>query len=183
LFVQVLQDEIDTHREPMRRVDLTGTYLKYLGSRADICELGHHLMTVRLRWKRLVQHAAEIKRQLWTAYHETKRVNINILHECHLAENSLSESHKRSVITRFLILATDLQNNVKRRNIVPETTILVSVSVGVDSNSSIAVDGRVFMLVIIVVVTLWRCCTVLYCAIDSRVFMLVIMVDVTLWRC
>ena len=78
VFLQVLQDEVDAHREPMRRVDLTGTYLKYLGSRADICELGHRLMSVRLRWKRFVQHAAEIKQQLRNAFHETKRVRTNV---------------------------------------------------------------------------------------------------------
>jgi len=76
--VQVLQDEVEAHREPMRRVNLTGTYLKYLGSRADICELGHRLMSVRLRWKRLVQHAAEIKQQLRNAFNETKWVGTNI---------------------------------------------------------------------------------------------------------
>jgi len=72
--VQILQDEIAMHREPMRRVDLTGTYLKYLGSRADICDLGHQLMSVRLRWKRLVQHAAHVNQQLRSAHNETKRV-------------------------------------------------------------------------------------------------------------
>lgn len=76
VLVQMLQDEIDAHREPMRRVDLTGTYLKYLGSRADICELGHELLSVRLRWKRLVQRAAETKQQLRNAYAETKRVSM-----------------------------------------------------------------------------------------------------------
>jgi len=73
--MQALHDEIETHREPMRRVDLTGTYLKYLGSRADICELGQQLMAVRLHWKRLIQRAAQVKQQLRQAFHETKRVN------------------------------------------------------------------------------------------------------------
>jgi len=77
--VQLLQDDIDTHCEPMRRVDLTGTYLKYLGSRADISQLGERLMSIRLRWKQLVQHAAEVKQQLLQAYHETKRVNTHFI--------------------------------------------------------------------------------------------------------
>jgi len=72
--VQTLQDEIDMHREPIRRVDITGTYLKYLGSRADIAELGQQLMSIRLQWKRLMQRSAKIKQQLRQAYHETKRV-------------------------------------------------------------------------------------------------------------
>ena len=77
--MQTLHDEIETHREPMRCVDLTGTYLKYLGSRADICELGQGLMAVRLHWKRLLQRAAQVKQQLRQAFNETKRVNIDTL--------------------------------------------------------------------------------------------------------
>jgi len=80
-IVQTLHDEIDSHREPVRHLDLTGTYLKYLGSRADICELGQRLMTVRLHWKRLVQRAAEVKQQLRQAFQETKRVNMHTYSE------------------------------------------------------------------------------------------------------
>jgi len=87
--VQILQDEIDVHREPIRRVDVTGTYLKYLGSRADIAELGQQLMSIRLQWKRLVQRAGKIKQQLRQAYHETKRVK---------------SAHSREVMAHAIVL-------------------------------------------------------------------------------
>jgi len=91
--VQTLHDEIETHREPMRRLDLTGTYLKYLGSRADICELGQRLMTVRLHWKRLVQRAAQVKQQLRQAFHETKQVNMHTHPDTHTHTHTRKRTH------------------------------------------------------------------------------------------
>lgn len=62
------------HREPMKHVDLTGTYIKYLGSRCDFYQLGELLMMLRLRWKRLIRHATEIGQHLLRAFHQDKRV-------------------------------------------------------------------------------------------------------------
>jgi hypothetical protein len=68
-------EEIAVHREPMKRVDLTGTYLKYLGSRSDFYRLADLLMALRLRWKRLIRHAFELEQYLVNAHYENKRVS------------------------------------------------------------------------------------------------------------
>ena len=113
--MQTLHDEIETHREPMRRVDLTGTYLKYLGSRADICELGQQLMTVRLQWKRLVQRAAQVKQQLHQAFHETKRVNMHTHTDVQEYTHTHSQAHHSLQLLEYTVAGSTLCCKTSRK--------------------------------------------------------------------
>lgn len=63
----------------MKAVDQNGTYLKYFGSKQDTVYIKELLMSVRIRWKKLLQTADEAHRILEHACRENKRVKKFVL--------------------------------------------------------------------------------------------------------
>ncbi len=77
-FVFLLQnfgEDIEAHREIMQNLDRTGTYLKYFGRKQDTVYIKNLLISIKLRWKKLVRRADEKGRLLQQAYKEDKRVS------------------------------------------------------------------------------------------------------------
>lgn len=62
----------------MKAVDQNGTYLKYFGSKQDTVYIKDRLMSVRIRWKKLLQTADEARRILEHACRENKRVKCSV---------------------------------------------------------------------------------------------------------
>ena len=58
----------------MQNLDRTGTYLKYFGRKQDTVYIKNLLISIKLRWKKLVRRADEKGRLLQQAYKEDKRV-------------------------------------------------------------------------------------------------------------
>jgi len=58
----------------MYNLDRTGTYLKYFGRKQDTVYIKNLLISIKLRWKKLVRRAGEKGRMLQQAYKEDKRV-------------------------------------------------------------------------------------------------------------
>jgi dystonin len=78
LFTNSLQnfrEDIEAHREIMQQLDRTGTYLKYFGRKQDTVYIKNLLISIKLRWKKLVRRADEKGRLLHTAFKEDKRVS------------------------------------------------------------------------------------------------------------
>ncbi|ELT90303.1 hypothetical protein CAPTEDRAFT_205084 [Capitella teleta] len=65
--------DIDGHREIMQNLDKTGTYLKYFGRKQDTVYIKNLLISIKLRWKKLVRRTDEKGRLLQQAYKEDKR--------------------------------------------------------------------------------------------------------------
>lgn len=59
----------------MYNLDRTGTYLKYFGRKQDTVYIKNLLISIKLRWKKLVRRAGEKGRMLQQAYKEDKRVS------------------------------------------------------------------------------------------------------------
>ena len=59
----------------MYNLDRTGTYLKYFGRKQDTVYIKNLLISIKLRWKKLVRRAGEKGRILQKAYKEDKRVS------------------------------------------------------------------------------------------------------------
>ena len=62
----------------MYNLDRTGTYLKYFGRKQDTVYIKNLLISIKLRWKKLVRRAGEKGRILQKAYKEDKRVRITL---------------------------------------------------------------------------------------------------------
>lgn len=74
-LLQNFKDDIEAHREIMQNLDRTGTYLKYFGRKQDTVYIKNLLISIKLRWKKLVWRADEKGRLLQQAYKEDKRVS------------------------------------------------------------------------------------------------------------
>ena len=72
---QTFREDIDAHREIMQNLDRTGTYLKYFGRKQDTVYIKNLLISIKLRWKKLVRRAEEKGRLLQQALKEDKRVS------------------------------------------------------------------------------------------------------------
>ena len=59
----------------MTNLDRTGTYLKYFGRKQDTVYIKNLLISIKLRWKKLVRRAEEKGRLLQQAHKEDKRVS------------------------------------------------------------------------------------------------------------
>ena len=57
----------------MQNLDRTGTYLKYFGRKQDTVYIKNLLISIKLRWKKLVRRADEKGRLLQQAHKEDKR--------------------------------------------------------------------------------------------------------------
>ena len=66
----------------MQNLDRTGTYLKYFGRKQDTVYIKNLLISIKLRWKKLVRRADEKGRLLQQAYKEDKRVGALSLNKC-----------------------------------------------------------------------------------------------------
>lgn len=77
--MQVIKQDIDDHKELMQHLDRTGTYLKYFGRKQDTIYIKNLLMTIKLRWLKLVRRADERQRLLQYAHREDKRVHTLLL--------------------------------------------------------------------------------------------------------
>ena len=58
----------------MQNLDRTGTYLKYFGRKQDTVYIKNLLISIKLRWKKLVRRTDEKGRMLQQAHKEDKRV-------------------------------------------------------------------------------------------------------------
>ena len=72
---KAFRDDIEAHREVMQSLDRTGTYLKYFGRKQDTVYIKNLLISIKLRWKKLVRRAEEKGRLLQQAHKEDKRVS------------------------------------------------------------------------------------------------------------
>lgn len=79
MFSQVFHDDVEQHKEIVDRLDRTGTYLKYYGAKHDAIVIRNQLLSIKLRWKRLLWKTEERGRLLNSAYREDKRVSISQL--------------------------------------------------------------------------------------------------------
>ena len=59
----------------MHHLDRTGTYLKYFGRKQDTIYIKNLLMSIKLRWLKLVRRMEEKERMLQLAFREDKRVS------------------------------------------------------------------------------------------------------------
>ena len=73
-MLQNFREDIEAHREIMQNLDRTGTYLKYFGRKQDTVYIKNLLISIKLRWKKLVRRADEKGRLLHQAFKEDKRV-------------------------------------------------------------------------------------------------------------
>ena len=55
-------------------LDVSGTYIKYFGSRRDVVSVQGQLFDAKLRWKRLKVRTQEKGRHLQQAYRKSKQV-------------------------------------------------------------------------------------------------------------
>lgn len=74
-FTQDFQDDVEAHKEIVDRLDRTGTYLKYYGAKHDAIVIRNQLLSIKLRWKRLLWKTEERGRLLTSAHKEDKRVS------------------------------------------------------------------------------------------------------------
>ena len=72
---QEFQDDVEAHKEIVDRLDRTGTYLKYYGAKHDAIVIRNQLLSIKLRWKRLLWKTEERGRLLTGAFKEDKRVS------------------------------------------------------------------------------------------------------------
>ena len=63
----------------MQNLDRTGTYLKYFGRKQDTVYIKNLLISIKLRWKKLVRRADEKGRLLQQAHKEDKRVSTYLI--------------------------------------------------------------------------------------------------------
>jgi len=73
-YEQSLQEEVDSHQEMAKGLDLSGTYIKYFGRKRDVVVMQGQLFDAKLRWKRLTVRALEKGRHLQQAYRKSKQV-------------------------------------------------------------------------------------------------------------
>lgn len=71
---QSLEEEVKNHRETAKDLDVSGTYIKYLGSKRDAFVVQGQLFDAKLRWKRLTVRTHEKGRHLQQAYRKSKQV-------------------------------------------------------------------------------------------------------------
>ena len=74
LCLQTFREDVEAHREIMMNLDRTGTYLKYFGRKQDTVYIKNLLISIKLRWKKLVRRVEEKGRLLEQAHKEDKRV-------------------------------------------------------------------------------------------------------------
>ena len=63
-----------SHAEMAKGLDVSGTYIKYFGSKRDGVVVQGQLFNARLRWKRLTVRTHEKRRHLQQAYRKSKQV-------------------------------------------------------------------------------------------------------------
>ena len=73
--MQQFKQDVEEHRELMHHLDRTGTYLKYFGRKQDTIYIKNLLMSIKLRWLKLVRRMEEKERMLQLAFREDKRVS------------------------------------------------------------------------------------------------------------
>ena len=73
--MQTFREDVEAHREIMMNLDRTGTYLKYFGRKQDTVYIKNLLISIKLRWKKLVRRVDEKGRLLDQAHKEDKRVS------------------------------------------------------------------------------------------------------------
>ena len=96
MFVQTFREDIDAHREIMQNLDRTGTYLKYFGRKQDTVYIKNLLISIKLRWKKLVRRAEEKGRLLQQAHKEDKRVSSR-----HLSVSIQVLTYTRALLTNI----------------------------------------------------------------------------------
>lgn len=79
LCAQDFRDDVEAHREIVDRLDRTGTYLKYYGAKHDAIVIRNQLLSIKLRWKRLLWKTEERGRLLDSAFKEDKRVSCSLI--------------------------------------------------------------------------------------------------------
>lgn len=95
ISLQDFHDDVETHKEIVDRLDRTGTYLKYYGAKHDAIVIRNQLLSIKLRWKRLLWKTEERGRLLNSAYKEDKRV-------CSVTANANLVITKAKAIEQFL---------------------------------------------------------------------------------
>jgi len=73
-YEQSLQEEVDSHQEMAKGLDVSGTYIKYFGRKRDVVVIQSQLYDAKLRWKRLIVRSLEKGRHLQQAYRKSKQV-------------------------------------------------------------------------------------------------------------
>ncbi len=99
-LLQDFRQDIEAHREIMQNLDRTGTYLKYFGRKQDTVYIKNLLISIKLRWKKLVRRTDEKGRLLQQAYKEDKRVGLLELIICTAVIHSNSSLCKEGKILK-----------------------------------------------------------------------------------
>jgi hypothetical protein len=73
--LQAYVEDINSHREILQEIDMTGTYLKYFGNKQDTLYVKAQLQSIKLRFKKL-KRRAERGRLLNQAHREDVRVGL-----------------------------------------------------------------------------------------------------------
>jgi len=71
---QSLDEDVKGHQEMAKDLDVSGTYIKYFGSKCDVVAVQGQLFDAKLRWKRLKVRSNEKGRHLQQAYRKSKKV-------------------------------------------------------------------------------------------------------------
>jgi len=65
---------VKNHQETAKNLDVSGTYIKYFGSKRDAVFVQNQLFDAKLRWKRLSVRTHEKGRHLRQAYRKSNQV-------------------------------------------------------------------------------------------------------------
>jgi len=87
---------VKDHEEMAKDLDVSGTYIKYFGSKRDVVFVQGQLFDAKLRWKRLTVRSREKGRHLQQAYRKSKQVIIDcfLLHcDKDYLDTSCPDSH------------------------------------------------------------------------------------------
>jgi len=71
---QNLEENVNNRQEMAKGLDVSGTYIKYFGSKRDAAFVQGRLFDAKLRWKRLTVRCREKGRHLQQAYRNSKQV-------------------------------------------------------------------------------------------------------------
>lgn len=72
--VQEFRESVESHHELVRELDRCGAHLLHFGRRQDAVYIKSLLISVKLRWKKLVRRVDDKGRGLVQAHREDKKV-------------------------------------------------------------------------------------------------------------
>jgi len=72
----MLEEDIRGHQEMAKALDVSGTYIKYFGSKRDVVVVQGQLFDAKLRNRRLKVRTHEKRRHLQQAYRKSKQVAV-----------------------------------------------------------------------------------------------------------